>query len=72
MCLAAIYWARIRKVHFGCTAEDAAAIGFDDAFIYRELSLPPAERTLELIQSEREDCIAAFRAWEASTKKVSY
>ena len=34
MCLAAIYWARISKVYYGCTKEDAARIGFDDNAIY--------------------------------------
>ena len=37
MCLGAIYWARPEKVFFACTRADAAAIGFDDDFIYKEL-----------------------------------
>ena len=37
MCLAAIYWARIEKIYFANTAEDAAKIGFDDGFFYREI-----------------------------------
>jgi guanine deaminase len=40
MCLGAIYWARPDKVYYGNTKADAAAIGFDDAFIYEELELP--------------------------------
>src|SRR5262245_13632217 len=28
MCLSAIYWARLDRYFFGCTAEDAAAIQF--------------------------------------------
>src|SRR5690606_15530275 len=35
MCLAAIYWARISKIYFANTKEDAAAIDFDDQFIYK-------------------------------------
>src|SRR5688572_2969421 len=35
MCLAAIYWSRIDRYYFACTAADAAAAGFSDAFIYR-------------------------------------
>src|SRR5579872_3632306 len=38
MCLGAIYWARPGKVYFACTAADAAAAGFDDAFIYEQLA----------------------------------
>jgi tRNA(Arg) A34 adenosine deaminase TadA len=72
MCLAAIYWAKIDRVYFGCTADDAAEIGFADAFIYQELRLPRAERELKLIELEREACLLAFRTWERSGGKVSY
>lgn len=37
MCLAAIYWARIAKITFGASRDDARAIGFDNAFIYKEV-----------------------------------
>ncbi len=72
MCLGAIYWARIERVYYGCTAADAAAIGFADAFIYRELLRPRTDRDLQMIEIERESCLEAFRAWEASTRKTSY
>ena len=48
MCLAATYWARIGAIYFGCNAEDAAKAGFDDAFLYREMKVPLAERTLPI------------------------
>ena len=38
MCLSAAYWARISAIYFGCAAADAARAGFDDAFLYDELS----------------------------------
>ena len=34
MCFAAIHWAKIKKLYYGCTRFDAAGIGFDDKFIY--------------------------------------
>jgi len=34
MCLAAIYWARLDRVYYANTRDDAAGIGFDDAFFY--------------------------------------
>ncbi|HBQ64082.1 MAG TPA: hypothetical protein DD727_04000, partial [Clostridiales bacterium] len=37
MCLSAIYWARIRRMVYGCTREDAAALGFDDQRLYEVL-----------------------------------
>jgi tRNA(Arg) A34 adenosine deaminase TadA len=40
MCLGAIYWARLRRIYFSNTRADAARIGFDDDFIYREIALP--------------------------------
>ena len=40
MCLGAIYWARLDRLFYGNTKADAARIGFDDAFIYKELALP--------------------------------
>src|SRR6516165_6840157 len=39
MCLSAVYWARIRKLFYGNTRQDAAKIAFDDEFIYREVAL---------------------------------
>ena len=44
MCLAAIYWARLERIHFANTKEDAAAIDFDDHFIYDEIGRDPADR----------------------------
>jgi len=72
MCLSAIYWARIGKVYYGCTAQDAAAIGFADQFIYDELARPKSERRLPLEQLERQLCLRAFEAWEQDTNKIPY
>jgi len=72
MCLSAIYWARIEKIYYGCTAEDAARYGFADAFIYRELSRPRAERTIPMVEIDRESCLAAFQAWQIDTRKIPY
>jgi len=72
MCLAAIYWARIDRIYYGNSREDAAAIGFDDAFLYDEMNLPIAERTRptqRLLASEASD---AFKAWAESETKVRY
>ena len=72
MCLAAIYWARIPKVFFGNTRADAAAIGFDDDLIYRQLALPPAQRTIAMQPLLRDEALAAFREWTAKADKVKY
>ncbi len=48
MCLSAIYWARIKSLTFAATRSDAAALNFDDAFIYEEVSRPVKERSIEI------------------------
>ncbi len=73
MCLGAIYWARPRRVFFGATAADAAAIGFDDAFIQAELGRKPAAlRAIPLRQMLREEAVAAFAAWTAKPDRIPY
>jgi len=72
MCLGAIYWARLDTIYYVNTSSDAAAIGFDDSFIYEQLKLPPQERSIPMIRLELEDAKQAFRAWEKSTAKVPY
>lgn len=72
MCLGAIYWSRISKIYFANTKEDAAAIDFDDDFIYREIELPIVERKLQTIQLLRDEALVAFSKWEISPLKVKY
>lgn len=72
MCLAAIYWARIDRIHFGNVAADAAAIGFDDAFLYREVALPMGDRRIPAVRVMAEEARAVFTEWAAKTDKVPY
>jgi len=72
MCLGAIYWARPAKVFYAATAADAAAAGFDDAFIYRELAVPAGERRIPMDQLLRDEASAIFQAWLAKPDKTSY
>ena len=72
MCLGAIYWSRMSKIYFANTKEDAAAIDFDDQFIYNEIELPIEERTLTTIQLLRDVALEAFTKWESSPLKVKY
>src|SRR5262245_14142697 len=46
MCLGAIYWAKLRHLYYSNTREEAARVGFSDDFIYREIGLAPAERSI--------------------------
>jgi len=72
MCLGLIYWAGLAKVYYGNGKQEAAAIGFDDSRIYRELTLPYEQRALPMVQMMREEAQAAFRAWQAKPDKIPY
>ena len=72
MCLGAIYWARPDRIYFANTKEDAAAIQFDDHFIYTELALPYTERTLPTIHLQNENAKDAFDKWMMNEDKVEY
>ena len=72
MCLGAIYWAHLDRMYYGNSKKDAADIGFDDAFIYEELDLKPADRKLKSEVLLPEEAIKAFRDWENKTDKVEY
>ena len=72
MCLAAIYWARIPQIFYGNTRADAAAIGFDDDFIYQQIPLPPEQRTVKMELFLRDEAQTAFKEWAAKTDKVRY
>ncbi len=72
MCLGAIYWARPDRVVYAATHADAAAIGFDDQFIYEQIDLPPAQRSIEMQQMLREEALEAFKAYERLEGKERY
>jgi len=72
MCLSAIYWARIEKIYYASTREDAADAGFDDELIYQELSRAPAQRKVVMRQLLREAALEAFDEWKTKTDKVPY
>ncbi len=72
MCLGAIYWARPARVFFGGSKEDAAAAGFDDAFIYEELEHAADQRKLPMTQIMREEALEVFRAWKEAEDRIEY
>jgi tRNA(Arg) A34 adenosine deaminase TadA len=72
MCLAAIYWAHIPQVYFGNSRAEAAAIGFDDDFIFRQISLAPERRTVAMRRLLPAEAQRAFRAWRENKNRVRY
>ncbi len=72
MCLAAAYWARVERIVYAATREDAARAGFDDATIYREVPLAPEARSLHADHLLRPEAAAAFEEWLAKPDRVRY
>ena len=72
MCLGAIYWARLDKMYYGNSKADAAAIGFDDQFIYEEIDLKPDDRKLKSERILESEALAAFEHWKIAEQKINY
>lgn len=72
MCLGAIYWARIDKIYYAATKDDALKSDFDDSIIYKELSLPKDKRSISSLQLMREEAVKVFEKWNESGNKIPY
>ncbi len=72
MCLGAIYWARPQKVYYAATASDAAAIGFDDAFIYTETAKPAEARSIPFIKVASDQVQAIMQEWVQKPDRQKY
>lgn len=72
MCLAAIYWARIDRIYFGNHRQDAAGIGFDDEFLYREVALPLEKRSVPIEPLLAAEAKRGFTAWTNNPQRVEY
>ena len=72
MCLSAIYWARIDKIYYANTREDARKIDFDDSLIYSELKKNINERKILMTQMMRDEALKAFELCDKKADKVKY
>jgi tRNA(Arg) A34 adenosine deaminase TadA len=72
MCLSALYWAGVKRICYGNTKDDAKAIDFDDSFIYDQLDLSYADRSIKCEHFMRDNALAAFRKWDEKEDKVRY
>ena len=72
MCLGALYWARVDAIYYGNTKADAAAINFDDQFIYKELEKTLDQRKLPIKQLLREEAQQAFILWKELGMKTEH
>jgi guanine deaminase len=72
MCYAAIHWAKIKSLTYGATREDAARIGFDDAYLYAVLKGEIEDRGFNIQKEDREGCLEAFKLFEEDKDKTMY
>ena len=72
MCLSALYWAGVKRICYGNTKDDAKAINFDDSFIYDQLELNYADRSIKCDHFMRSEAIRAFKKWAEKEDKVEY
>jgi guanine deaminase len=72
MCLGALYWARPARVFFVATHEEASAAGFDDSFIYRQIAVPPGERSIPMIHVEDGNGTSPFTEWTNKADRTKY
>lgn len=72
MCLAAAYWARVDRIVFAASRNDAAAIGFDDAFIYDQIPLPVSQRSIPTEQALQAEAVEVFKKWMQKPDRLQY
>ena len=72
MCLSAIYWARIDKIYYANTRDDAQKIDFDDSLIYSEFQKNIKKRKISMVQMMRNEALKAFELWDKKTDKIKY
>ena len=72
MCLAALHWARVERIFYAASQQDAAAAGFDDAELYAEVARPHAERSTPIMQDLGDEGTEPFDAWERHEARVTY
>lgn len=72
MCLASALWARLDRIVYANTRDDAAAIDFDDAPFYDEVARAPATTMVAMRHQPDHAALAVFRDWAAKSDKVAY
>ena len=72
MCLGAIYWARLERVYYAASRDEAGRVGFDDALIYEELKAAPAMRAIPMYSLMHDEAQTVFDAWLRQEDRISY
>jgi len=72
MCFAAIHWAKMKRLYYGCTRQDAEKIGFSDKFIYDVIQGRSKKHQVTLIPFSRKACLEPFKKWLNTLDKQQY
>jgi len=72
MCLGAIYWARPKRVIYANTRYEAAAIDFDDEYIYKEINTASLQRQIPFIHEPHPLALKVFEDWKTKENKKKY
>lgn len=72
MCLGAIYWARPKALYFSADRHCAARHGFDDKFIYDQITVTPSARQIHTEHISMPDDEMPFVHWDKKEDKRLY
>ena len=72
MCMGALYWARIKRMVYAASSEDAAEFGFDDRLFKEQVGKPIEEQMLQVAQRLRSESRQLFQQWSQSDKRIDY
>ena len=72
MCLTTSYWAQIPVIYYAVSKKIAAQAGFDDAFIYQDLTKKIDKRRVKLLWKKEFEEIGkkAFQIWKKQSGKL--
>ncbi len=65
MCMAAVYWTKVRTAYYSIAGEEGARFGFSDVFIQDDLAKPAQSRLVKSVRLEDGEALKALKAWEA-------
>ncbi len=72
MCLAAAYWAHVDRIVYAADRDDAAGAGFDDRFLYQEMTLPVNDRRIPMVRALRNEGRQVLEFWTTLENRVQY
>ncbi len=72
MCLSAAYWAKIKRIFYGFSVQDATAIDFEDEYQFNEFKKPIAQRKVPEIQVMRKEALELTKKFAATPDRARY